>query len=64
MDFDETNKVLINTMTKEEASAFVMFLASEILRHKEDITQTQLLIKAVCKKFELTSEEIFKERIE
>ncbi len=58
MDFDEANLVIIDTMTKNEAKAFILFLASEIMRHREDILQAKALARAVAYKFELTVPEI------
>lgn len=54
MEFDEANLVIISTMNRTEAKAFVLFLSSEILRHKEDMTKAKLLIEAVCNKFKLS----------
>jgi len=53
MEFDDYNLVIIETMNIAEASAFIMFLGSEILRHKDDITKAQLLIKQVASKFDI-----------
>ncbi len=58
MDFDDANKVIITTMNKDEVKAFVLFLASEIMRHREDILQAKALARAVAFKFELTVPEI------
>jgi len=43
MEFDISHKVKIETMTREEASAFVKFLDSEIRRHQMDIEDAKLL---------------------
>lgn len=61
MEFDEVNKVIISSMTRDEAKVFVLFLASEIMRHKEDIMQAAILIKKVAKKFKLDADEICEE---
>ena len=49
MKFNEENKVIISTLSREEASAFVKFLESEILRHQDDINQAKALIGLVRK---------------
>lgn len=53
MNFDETNKVIIDTMNQQEASAFVKFLESEIARHEQDIDEANKLIQEVSGKFKL-----------
>jgi len=53
MDFDSTNKVLIDTMDSIEAKAFIKFLISEIKRHEMDIDNAHDLIKKVTEEFEL-----------
>ena len=53
MKFDETNKVMIETMNQTEAMAFIKFLRSEIARHKMDIDNARDLIKEVNQKFEI-----------
>ena len=53
MKFDETNKVIIETMNREEARAFIKFLQSEIARHQMDIDNARDLIEEVCKRFGL-----------
>jgi len=58
MDFDNANLVIIDTMSKDEARAFVLFLASEILRHREDIIKAKSLAREVVKKFDLTALEV------
>ena len=57
MRFDETNKVLIDSMDEKEASAFVKFLKSEIARHKMDIDEAVKLIIKVANKFQLGMED-------
>ena len=52
MKFDEANKVIVDTMNRDEAKAFVKFLESEILRHQQDIQQADDLIMKVCVKFD------------
>jgi len=53
MNFDETNKVIIDTMNTDEARAFVLFLKSEIARHQMDIDNARDLCYTVINKFEL-----------
>ena len=53
MNFDETNKVILNTLTKTEATVFVLFLESEIARHQMDIGNAYKLIKEVNARFGL-----------
>ena len=57
MRFDETNKVIVETMNEAEARAFVMFLKSEIARHEMDIDNAYKLIIEVNQKFQLHKEE-------
>ncbi len=58
MDFDAEHKVIgevcIETMTQEEAVAFMRFLRREILRHKREINQAYDLIVKVSSKFGLS----------
>ena len=49
MIFNEQHKVIISTLTQDEASAFIKFLESEIIRHKDDINQAKSLIGYVHK---------------
>ena len=44
MNFDNENRVIIGTLTKEQALAFIKFLESEILRHQRDIEDAHKLI--------------------
>lgn len=53
MKFDETCKVLVDTLSKDEARAFVVFLKTEIARHKMDIDNAVNLIYTVVGKFGL-----------
>ena len=53
MDFDKTNKVIIDTMDEAEARAFVKFLRSEVARHLMDIENAYKLMKRVKQKFNL-----------
>ena len=53
MDFNDENKVIIDSMNKEEAKVFIKFLKSEIIRHRRDIKEAENLIYNVVKKFEL-----------
>jgi len=49
MEFDKkTHKVNIETMNKMEASAFILFLQSEKLRHLEDVLECERLIQRVA----------------
>ncbi len=49
MQFNEEHKVIIKTLNKGEAVAFIKFLESEIIRHKDDINQAKSLIGYVRK---------------
>ena len=49
MEFNAEHKVIIGTLTKDEARAFVKFLESEIIRHQDDINQAESLIGYVKK---------------
>jgi len=51
--FDETNKVIIDTLDRNEARAFIKFLESEIARHENDIENAYDLIKEVAEKFDI-----------
>ena len=51
MKFDETNKVIIDTMDRSEAKAFIKFLQSEIARHQMDIDNANALILEVSLRF-------------
>ena len=53
MKFDETNKVIIESMNHDEAIAFIKFLQSEIARHEMDIDNARELIYEVCSKFKI-----------
>lgn len=53
MKFDNECKVIIDTMNLSEASAFIKFLKSEILRHEMDIKNAEKLIDEVYLKFKL-----------
>ena len=53
MKFLENNKVIVDSMSRDEASAFVKFLKSEMLRHQFDIEQARALIFQVVNKFKL-----------
>ena len=53
MKFDETNKVIIDTLDRNEARAFIKFLESEIARHENDIENAYDLIKEVAEKFDI-----------
>lgn len=47
MIFNDEHKVIISTLDKSEARAFIKFLQSEILRHEDDIKQAKDLITFV-----------------
>ena len=49
MEFNEQHKVIVNTLSRIEAKAFVKFLESEIVRHADDIRLAQELIRVVKK---------------
>ena len=49
MIFNDRHKVIISTLNKDEAMAFIKFLESEIIRHKDDINQAKGLIGLVKK---------------
>ena len=51
MIFNEEHKVIIDTLSKEEASAFIKFLESEIIRHQDDIQQADDLIVVVKRRY-------------
>ena len=47
MEFGKDHKVIIDTLNKEEAVVFILFLESEITRHEKDIKQAKALIKKI-----------------
>ncbi len=47
MEFNKEHLVIIDTLTPTEAVAFIKFLKSEIIRHKEDIERANQLIEEV-----------------
>jgi hypothetical protein len=47
MIFNEEHLVIIESLSKPEARAFVKFLQSEIIRHESDIEQAESLILRV-----------------
>lgn len=53
MEFNSEHKVIIDTMNRDEARAFVKFLYSEIKRHEMDIDNAKGLIIYVKDKFAL-----------
>jgi len=53
MIFNSQHKVIIDTLTTDEAKAFVKFLKSEIIRHEDDINQARDLIYRVCFQFKI-----------
>lgn len=52
MIFNNQHKVIIESMTLQEARAFIKFLESEIIRHGDDILQARDLIALVKKMYE------------
>ena len=53
MEFDESNKAIMETLTREEALVYIKFLLSEEKRHWDDIRDIQNLIEEVKRRFEL-----------
>lgn len=51
MIFNKQHLVIIESLNLEEARAFVKFLESEIIRHREDIINAQDLINQVIIRF-------------
>ena len=51
MIFNADHLVIIDSLEPNEAKAFVKFLESEIIRHRDDIIQAQELINQVILKF-------------
>ncbi len=50
MIFDlKSHKVIVSSLNQDEARAFIKFLESEIIRHKDDINQAKSLIGYVKK---------------
>ncbi len=49
MKFNEQHKVIVKTLSKDEAAAFIKFLESEIVRHQDDIYRAKSLIRYVRK---------------
>ena len=47
MEFNNEHKVIINTLSRIEAKAFIKFLESEIIRHRDDILLARELIRKV-----------------
>lgn len=47
MKFGAEHKVIIETLTPMEARAFIKFLESEVVRHRDDIKLAQELIEHV-----------------
>jgi len=44
---NKDHKVIISSLSRIEAKAFIKFLESEIIRHEDDIRQAQELIRFV-----------------
>ncbi len=53
MLFTDECKVIIDSMTKEEARVFILFLRTEITRHELDIDNARDLVYEVAMKFKL-----------
>lgn len=53
MNFNEENKVIVESMNQAEAIAFVKFLKSEMLRHQMDIENARDLMYDVCFRFKI-----------
>lgn len=53
MKFDRENKVILKSLNKTEAEAFILFLLSEIIRHQRDIEEAEALIQKVKAMFKL-----------
>ncbi len=51
MIFNESHKVIIESLNTDEAMAFIKFLNSEIIRHYDDIQQAKDLIEVIKKKY-------------
>ena len=47
MEFNSEHKVIISTLSRIEAKAFIKFLESEIIRHQDDINQAKSLISLI-----------------
>ena len=50
MEFNDKHKVIVGTLNRAEAKAFIKFLESEIIRHEEDISRAKALITYVERK--------------
>ena len=44
MEFNSEHKVILETLTRIEAKAFIKFLESEIIRHQDDVRLAEELI--------------------
>lgn len=53
MEFGSDYKVIPETLTKEQAPVYILFLESEIKRHWVDIKETAKLIVRVKEKFNI-----------
>ena len=47
MEFNEKHLVIISSLAKEEASAWIKFLRTQIIRHQDDIKLAEELIERV-----------------
>ena len=53
MQFNEKQKVIIESLTVPEASAFIKFLETEVIRHMVDIEKAEELIIQVRNMYRL-----------
>jgi hypothetical protein len=48
-----SHKVDPRTLTKKQAPVFIVFLESEVLRHLDDVIETNKLIETIKERFKL-----------
>jgi hypothetical protein len=53
MEFDENDITIMESLTKEEAAAYIKFLQSEIRRHARDMIEIEEKIKEVERRFQI-----------
>lgn len=58
MRFRKDNITILDSLNREEAKVYILFLISEKRRHLADITEIDERIIEVCRKFGLEYEEI------
>lgn len=58
MEFSDQCKVIVQSMNRGEAMAFIKFLHSEIARHKMDIQEANKLILHVKDEFAILDTEL------